>query len=84
VTLGDTIAKQKTALSVADVAGVLQTTSRQVRKMIVAGELPSIKIGNAVRFDPQVFSDWLGKRATTPKFQSLAERKLKPAKRRNG
>lgn len=83
MTLGDVIAERKTALSVADVAGVLQTTSGQVRKMIAAGELPSIKIGKSVRFDPQVFSDWLKKRATTPKFQSLAERKLKLTKRGN-
>jgi excisionase family DNA binding protein len=70
MTLGDTIAERKTALSVADVAGVLQTTSAQVRKLVAAGELPAMKIGKALRFDPQVFSDWL-KAASTPKFKPL-------------
>jgi excisionase family DNA binding protein len=78
----DDIAQRKTALTIEEVADILQTTKRQVKRMIADGELPSIRVGNAVRFDPEVFSEWLRKTTTTPKFESLASRKARLGKAR--
>ena len=79
----DDLAKRETALSVEEVATILQTTKRQIKRMIADGELPSIRVGNAVRFDPEVFSEWLRKTTTTPKFESLASRKARIEKARS-
>jgi excisionase family DNA binding protein len=73
----DDLAQRTTALTLEEVAAILQTTKRQIKRMIKDGELPSIRVGNAVRFDPEVFSEWLRKTTTTPKFESLASRKAR-------
>ena len=47
------------ALRVRDLAQVLGVSQQQIYKMAANGEIPSFKVANAVRFDPQETADWL-------------------------
>jgi excisionase family DNA binding protein len=60
--LVDLLAQRATALSVADVASLLNISERQVYKLAVDGRIPCFKIGNSIRFDPAAFAAWLRKK----------------------
>lgn len=47
------------ALRVRDVAQILGFSVQQIYKMAAQGQIPSIRIASAVRFDPQEFATWL-------------------------
>jgi excisionase family DNA binding protein len=47
------------ALRVRDVAQILGFSVQQIYKMASEGEIPSIRIASAVRFDPQEVAAWL-------------------------
>ena len=57
--LADFIAKKTSALTVADVAALLNISKREVYKLVAEFRIPSFKIGGSIRFDPLVFSVWL-------------------------
>jgi excisionase family DNA binding protein len=62
---GDLHKKQK-ALTVADVADLLQVSQRHVYKLVQTGEIPHFKIGASVRFDPCLLADWVKARVSAP------------------
>jgi excisionase family DNA binding protein len=47
------------ALTVSDVAELLNISERQVYKLAAENRIPSFKIGGSVRFDPAAFAAWL-------------------------
>jgi excisionase family DNA binding protein len=47
------------ALRVRDVAQILGFSVQQIYKMAAEGQIPSIRVATAVRFDPQEFASWL-------------------------
>lgn len=47
------------ALTVADVAQLLNISERQVYKLAPEHRMPCFKIGNSIRFDPAAFAAWL-------------------------
>ncbi|MFI5109736.1 MAG: helix-turn-helix domain-containing protein [Terriglobales bacterium] len=51
-----------TALTVGDVAELLNISERQVYKLAASNRIPSFKIGGSVRFDPSAFAGWLRQR----------------------
>ena len=57
--LADSLEKRATALTVADVAALLNISERQVYKLAAEGRIPCFKIGGSVRFDPSAFAAWL-------------------------
>jgi excisionase family DNA binding protein len=57
--LADSLEKRATALTVSDVASLLNISERQVYKLAADGRIPSFKIGNSIRFDPSAFAAWL-------------------------
>jgi excisionase family DNA binding protein len=57
--LADSLEKRATALTVSDVASLLNISERQVYKLAADGRIPSFKIGNSIRFDPAAFAAWL-------------------------
>jgi len=57
--LADSLEKRTTALTVSDVAALLNISERQVYKLASDGRIPSFKIGGSVRFDPSAFAQWL-------------------------
>jgi excisionase family DNA binding protein len=59
VNLADSIDGRTNALTVFDVAGLLNISERQVYKLAAENRIPSFKIGGSVRFDPVAFAAWL-------------------------
>jgi excisionase family DNA binding protein len=59
VNLADSIDGRTNALTVSDVAGLLNISERQVYKLAAENRIPSFKIGGSVRFDPAAFAAWL-------------------------
>jgi excisionase family DNA binding protein len=57
--LADSLAQRATALTVSDVASLLNISERQVYKLAADGRIPCFKIGNSIRFDPAAFAEWL-------------------------
>lgn len=60
----ETIAARKKALTVAELASLLNLGKRTVYDMIDSGRLPAIKIGSTVRLDPRTTAQWLRARLT--------------------
>jgi excisionase family DNA binding protein len=48
-----------TLLDVAEVAEVLKTTPRHVRRLVEERRIPYLKVGRFVRFDPDDVEIWL-------------------------
>jgi excisionase family DNA binding protein len=59
VNLADNIDGRSNALTVSDVAELLQISERQVYKLAAENLIPSFKIGGSVRFDPATIAAWL-------------------------
>jgi excisionase family DNA binding protein len=49
------------AMTVEDVAALLNVSPRHVYKLVQDGILPHFKVGSSVRFDPDKMADWLDK-----------------------
>lgn len=47
------------AMTVAEVATLLNVSERHVYKLVQSGEIPHVKIGKAVRFDAKDIADWI-------------------------
>ena len=55
-----TILRQRTtALTVADVAQLLQVSPETIYRQVRRGLLPALRFGDAVRIDPTQLADWL-------------------------
>jgi excisionase family DNA binding protein len=57
--LADSLEQRATALTVSDLAALLNISERQVYKLGADGRIPCFKIGNSVRFDPSSLAAWL-------------------------
>lgn len=57
--LADTLESRTSALSVADLALVLNVNGATIRRHIRAGRIPYFKIGMTIRFDPKQVAGWL-------------------------
>lgn len=49
----------KTLLKAEDVARLLQIKTKTVYKLASEGAIPRVKVGNAVRFDPDEIEKWM-------------------------
>jgi len=77
--LVDSLAKRATALTVADVASLLNISERQVYKLAADGRIPCFKIGNSIRFDPAAFAAWLRKKITPASVDAEGESRVRRA-----
>jgi excisionase family DNA binding protein len=59
MSLVEIVREKQEALRVRDLAQLLGVSPQQIYKMAAKGEIPSFKVANAVRFDPQEIADWL-------------------------
>jgi excisionase family DNA binding protein len=57
------------ALRANDIAQILDVSEKQIYKMAAAGEIPSLRIANSVRFDPHDFAAWLKARSSAPDLE---------------
>lgn len=47
------------AIKVSDLAAILGVDDKHIYRMAARGQLPSFRVGGAVRFDPQEVAKWL-------------------------
>ena len=59
MTLAELVEEKTEALRVRDVARILDVSVKQIYKMAANGQIPSLRIANTVRFDPQEIAFWL-------------------------
>src|SRR5262249_50876685 len=59
VSLEDMLAQRGTALTVKEVAEVLNVSERLIYQQVQIGEIPHFRIGAAVRFEPAALGKWL-------------------------
>jgi excisionase family DNA binding protein len=59
MTLAELVEEKTEALRVREVARILDVSEKQIYKMAANGQIPSLRIANTVRFDPQEFAFWL-------------------------
>ena len=64
MTLAELVEEKTEALRVRDVARILDVSAKQIYKMAAKGQIPSMRIANTVRFDPQEFAAWLRTKAS--------------------
>jgi excisionase family DNA binding protein len=62
--LVDLLEKSQHALTVAEVAKILNMSPRTIYQHVASGRMPAVKIGSAVRFDPAELAGWLRKKAS--------------------
>jgi excisionase family DNA binding protein len=55
-----------TCLTVNEVAEKFQLSTRQIKRLMYSRKIPYIKIGSAVRFDPEDLREWMEKRKLRP------------------
>ena len=61
----DVLEKAEHALTVAEVAKLLNISPRTIYHYVASGSIPgAVKIGSAVRFDPTELAGWLRKKAS--------------------
>ena len=60
--LTDFLEKRTTALTVSDIAELLNISERLVYKLAASNRIPSFKVGGSIRFDPFEFAQWLRQR----------------------
>jgi excisionase family DNA binding protein len=63
VSFGDFLDKRATALTVSEVAEILNISERQVYKLVSESVIPSFHIGSSIRFDPSLIAAWLRQKA---------------------
>jgi excisionase family DNA binding protein len=59
VGLADSLDGKTRALTVADVAELVNVSERQVYKLVAEHRIPCFKIGGSIRFDPLAVALWL-------------------------
>jgi excisionase family DNA binding protein len=57
--LADILCGKKRALTVFEVADLLNISERQVYKLAAEFRIPCFKIGGSIRFDPAAVAEWL-------------------------
>jgi excisionase family DNA binding protein len=72
------------ALTVTQVAELLQVSERHVYHLVQSGVMPHFKIGSAVRFDPDTLGDWLQKIMDGNGMAIFSEKKLLKGKKEPG
>ena len=60
--LADSLEKRTTALTVAELAHVLNISPRQIYALVAQNQIPNFKIGGSIRFDPSTIAGWLRER----------------------
>jgi len=71
VNLADSLDGRTSALTVSDVAELLNISERQVYKLAAENGIPSFKIGGSVRFDPAAIAAWLRQRIAPASVHSV-------------
>ena len=68
MTLAEQLEARTTALTVGEVATILNVSERQIYKLAALNELPCLRVGGAVRFEPSAIADWIRRSSAPGKF----------------
>ena len=63
--LAEIVEGKKEALRVAEIARILDVSIKKIYRMAAQGQIPSLKISNSIRFDPQEIAVWLRSQSST-------------------
>jgi excisionase family DNA binding protein len=63
------------ALTVAELAALLQVSERHIYHLVQIGAIPHFKVGNTVRFDPEALGKWLAESMAKNDFSVFKDRK---------
>jgi excisionase family DNA binding protein len=63
--LAEIVEGKREALRVAEVARILDVSIKKIYRMAAKGQIPSLKISNSIRFDPQDIAGWLRSQSIT-------------------
>jgi excisionase family DNA binding protein len=75
VGLADSLDGKTRALTVADVAELVNVSERQVYKLVAEHRIPCFKIGGSIRFDPFAVALWLRTKMAPASVGYAEERK---------
>src|SRR5512135_2835219 len=67
--LASRIEARKSAWTVDDLALLLEMSPKTLYKMAKSGNIPAIRIGGMIRFDPALTAEWLRARTTGTGFR---------------
>jgi excisionase family DNA binding protein len=60
-----TLRRRAEPLNVVELAKLLDVTEATVQRWVRRRQIPSIRIGDVIRFDPNMLADWIELQATT-------------------
>ena len=63
------------ALTVAELAVLLQVSERHIYHLVQIGVIPHFKVGNTVRFDPEALGKWLAESMAKNDFSVFRDEK---------
>jgi excisionase family DNA binding protein len=75
LSLADKLRNSETALSVSELAPILNVTTLTVHRWVKAKRVPFFRLGRTIRFCPATISRWLQARETLPTWFQEATRK---------
>lgn len=59
-------------ITVEELSELLRKKPRTVREMVYKGQIPYLKIGRSIRFDPNVIQDWIRDNSHPPPDNNVA------------
>jgi excisionase family DNA binding protein len=82
--LAEIVEGKKEALRVAEVARILDVSIKKIYRMAAKGQIPSLKITNSIRFDPQDIAAWLRGQSSANPISTVSLPNRGPLNRSNG
>ena len=73
MSLADSLHGKARALTVGDIATLLNVSERQVYNLAAERYIPSFRIGGSVRFDPVAIAAWLRQKITPASVEVRSE-----------
>jgi len=64
MTLIEIIESKTNALTIGDLANLLNQSPKTLYKAVKSGRLPAYRVGGSIRLDPHDIAEWLRKRRT--------------------
>jgi excisionase family DNA binding protein len=81
--LAEIVEGKKEALRVTEVARILGVSIKKIYRMAALGQIPSLKISNSIRFDPQEVATWLRSQSSANPIPAVSLPSRSYPRRRN-
>ena len=77
----ESLRKRQSALTVKQLAELLTLSEREIYKLAASNQIPHLKIGSSIRFEPTSVLSWLESRMLTPAGRRSPSSVLPPRER---